>query len=113
MERSKENTTALTLFKFLCLCITIFTITIFLYVYEYVEVWSVAVYCNAKFYTQRSRPTSDFSCFQASVVQTLLLDLKLLGKYNWVQPITGGMRGRWVRSDLVRTERGEEEEERG
>jgi hypothetical protein len=32
---------------------------------------------------------SDFSGLQAFVVQTLFLDLKLLGKYNWVHPITG------------------------
>ena len=26
-----------------------------------VEVWSVAVYCNAKSFTRRPRPTSEFS----------------------------------------------------
>jgi hypothetical protein len=45
-----------------------------------VEVWSAAMYCNAKFYTRRARPTSEFSHLQAFVVQTLSLDLKLLVK---------------------------------
>jgi hypothetical protein len=48
----------------------------------YVEVWSVAMYYDAKFYTRRSGPTSDFSHLQAFVVQTLFLDLKLLIKLN-------------------------------
>jgi hypothetical protein len=37
------------------------------------SIWSIGIYCNA-------RPTSDFSCVQAFVVQTLFLDLKLLVK---------------------------------
>jgi hypothetical protein len=36
--------------------------------------------CDAKFSTGRSRPMSDFSGLQAFVVQTLILDLKLLIK---------------------------------
>lgn len=48
--------------------------------YKIVEVWSVAVYYNEKFCTQRSRPRSIFSCLQAFVVQTLFLDLKQLVK---------------------------------
>lgn len=56
------------------------------------------MYCNAKFYTQRSRPMSEFSCLEAFVVQTLFLDLKLmLNKIGYLE-------GRWVRSDLVRGE---------
>jgi len=43
-------------------------------------------------------------------VQTFILDLKLLGKSNWLQPITGGIRGRWVLSYLV--EGGGEREDR-
>jgi hypothetical protein len=50
----------------------------------------------------------DFSCLHAFVVQTLFLDLKLLVKQNWLQPITGGIRGRCVWSDLVVGGRGEE-----
>jgi hypothetical protein len=45
-----------------------------------VEVWSVAMYRNDKFYTRRSRPAGDFSCLQAFVVQALFLDSKLLVK---------------------------------
>jgi hypothetical protein len=39
----------------------------------------------------------------------LFLNLKLLGKQKWLQPITGGTRGRWVLSYLVPGERREEE----
>ena len=41
------------------------------------EVWSMAIYGNAKFYTRRSRPMSDFSYLKDFVVQTLFLDLKV------------------------------------
>lgn len=47
--------------------------------YISVEVWSVAVYCNAKF-CGRSWPRSEFSGLQAFVVQILFLGLKLLVK---------------------------------
>jgi hypothetical protein len=49
----------------------------------------------------RSRPTSEFSHLHAFVVQTLFLNLKLLVKKKWQQPVTGGIRGRWVWSYLV------------
>jgi hypothetical protein len=45
-----------------------------------INCWSIAMYCKAKFYIWRTRPTSDFSCLQAFVVQTLFLDIKLLVK---------------------------------
>lgn len=45
-----------------------------------VEAWSIAMYTNAELYTQRSRSTSHFSRLPALVVQTLLLDLKLVVK---------------------------------
>jgi hypothetical protein len=43
-----------------------------------VEVWSVAVYCNAKFCNQREGLglRGDFSCLQVFIMQTLFLDLK-------------------------------------
>jgi hypothetical protein len=41
----------------------------------------------------------------------LFLDLKLLVKENWLQPITEGIRGRWARSDLVGGQRKRNEEE--
>jgi hypothetical protein len=46
----------------------------------HVEVLSIVMCCNAKFYTWRSRLMSDFSCLQALVVQTASLDLKLFVK---------------------------------
>lgn len=45
-----------------------------------VEAWSIAMYTNAELYTQRSGSTTHFSHLRALVVQTLLLDLKLLVK---------------------------------
>jgi hypothetical protein len=42
----------------------------------------------------------------------LFLDLKLLGKYNWVQPITGGIRTRWVSSAWLEEDRYREERRR-
>ena len=45
----------------------------------FAEVWSVAMYCNAKFCIPRSSclKMSEFSHMLAFVVQTLLLNLKL------------------------------------
>lgn len=59
---------------------------------------------------RRFRPVSEFLHLQAFVVQTLFLNLELLvkKKENWLQPITGGIRGGRVLSYLVR---GDEEEE--
>ena len=44
-----------------------------------VEVWSVAMHCNTRFCTGGSGPRSH-SRLQASVVQVLFFDLKLLVK---------------------------------
>ena len=46
----------------------------------HLEVWSIAMFCSASFFTQRSRPMSELLCLQAFVVQILFLDLKLLVK---------------------------------
>lgn len=43
-------------------------------------------------------------------VQTLFLSVKLMVKNKWLQPITRGIRGRWVWSYLVVGCREEEEE---
>ena len=48
--------------------------------YTFVFLLCCCYVCNAKFYTRRSKPTTDFSHLQGSVVQTLFLDLKLLVK---------------------------------
>ena len=51
--------------------------------------------------------------YQPFVVQTLFLGLKLLVKSNWLQPMTGGIRGRWwVWNGLVGGETKEEGERR-
>ena len=57
--------------------------------WEIVEVWSVAMYCNAKFCTRRSRPISDFSRIQSLIVPTLFLDLRLL--VNWLCQLLEGL----------------------
>lgn len=51
---------------------------------------------------------SESSHLPAFAAQTLFLSLKLLAKQKWLQPISGGTRGRWVLSYLV----GGEEEKR-
>lgn len=45
-----------------------------------VEVWPIGMYCNAEFFTRRSRPTSELSALKIFVEQILFLDLKLLVK---------------------------------
>ena len=45
-------------------------------------------------------------------MQTLFLDLILLVKSNWLQPITGEITGRWVLSYLVEGREEREKEER-